>query len=64
MPDDAGHTEPLGSDRDLPEVLYHYTDIKGLQGIWEEGQIWATDSRYLNDTSELRLGVLARSSPL
>ncbi|HEX4808727.1 MAG TPA: DUF2971 domain-containing protein [Bryobacteraceae bacterium] len=43
-----------GSDAsDLP-VLYHYTDSKGLIGILTEGQLWATDIRYLNDSSELR----------
>jgi len=45
------------SDSDLPDTLYHYTDIYGLAGIWEKGQIWATNSMYLNDTSEVRLGI-------
>jgi hypothetical protein len=48
----------MRSDQDLPDALYHYTDINGLQGIWESGHLWATGSRFLNDTSELRLGVL------
>jgi hypothetical protein len=47
----------MGSDQDLPDTLYHYTDINGLKGIWEDGHLWATGSRFLNDTSELRLGV-------
>ncbi|KXF54642.1 hypothetical protein AXA44_40540 [Rhodococcus sp. SC4] len=42
---------------DLPETIYHYTDIHGLQGIYEQGKLWATSSRYLNDTSEARLGL-------
>ncbi|WP_064393514.1 DUF2971 domain-containing protein [Mycobacteroides chelonae] len=46
------------SDTDLPKSVYHYTDIVGLHGIWESGQLWATGSRFLNDTSELKLGVL------
>jgi hypothetical protein len=45
------------SDQNLPDTLYHYTDINGLKGIWEEGNLWATGFRYLNDTSELRLGM-------
>ena len=35
-------------------VIYHYTDPKGLIGILSTGQLWATDIRYLNDSSELR----------
>jgi hypothetical protein len=58
VPDDADvEPDPLGSDVDLPEILYHYTDINGLAGIWEKGQIWATNSLYLNDTSEVQLGL-------
>lgn len=49
--------DPRGSDTDLPDTLYHYTDINGLAGIWEKGQIWATNSMYLNDTTEVRLGM-------
>lgn len=41
----------------LPRTLYHYTDIYGLQGIYEKGELWATDGFYLNDTSELSLGL-------
>ncbi len=36
--------------------LYHYTDIYGLQGMVEKEQIWATDVRFLNDSSEQRFG--------
>ncbi|MDL9937185.1 DUF2971 domain-containing protein [Gordonia sp. ABSL1-1] len=43
-------------DPDLPELLYHYTDIKGLDGIYNNGEIWLTDVRFLNDESELTLG--------
>lgn len=42
----------------LPSTLYHYTDIYGLQGIYEKGELWATNGLYLNDTSELNLGLL------
>jgi hypothetical protein len=35
-----------------PELLYHYTDQKGLLGILQNKCIWATHLRYLNDTSE------------
>ena len=33
--------------------LFLYTDIKGLLGIAESKEIWATDARILNDRSEL-----------
>jgi hypothetical protein len=45
------------SDIDLPDTLYHYTDINGLRGIFEDGEIWATNSLFLNDTTELQLGI-------
>jgi hypothetical protein len=38
---------------DDPELLYHYTDAKGLHGILTSGELWATEARYLNDASEL-----------
>ena len=34
------------------ELLYHYTDAKGLIGILESRQIWASNIRHLNDSSE------------
>lgn len=37
----------------LPSAVYHYTDTQGLLGILESGKLWATDYRYLNDSSEL-----------
>ncbi|MFC7451282.1 DUF2971 domain-containing protein [Rhodococcus daqingensis] len=42
---------------DLPETVYHYTDIHGVQGIYESGELWATSSRYLNDSTEATLGL-------
>jgi hypothetical protein len=39
-------------DQAEPELLYHYTDQKGLLGIIHGKCIWATHIRYLNDTSE------------
>ncbi len=40
-----------------PEILYHYTNVNGLIGIIESKKIWATDSRFLNDFSEISYGV-------
>lgn len=42
---------------DLPDTLYHYTDIHALQGIVEKSEFWATESFFLNDTTELTLGL-------
>ena len=39
------------------EYIYHYTSLDGLKGILESGEIWATDIRFLNDTSEATHGV-------
>jgi hypothetical protein len=36
------------------ERLYHYTTIKGLQGIIESRCLWASDVRYMNDSAELK----------
>jgi hypothetical protein len=45
------------ADQSKPEgLLYHYTDQKGLLGILESRNIWATHVRYLNDSSEFTLG--------
>jgi len=34
------------------DILYHYTDMHGLLGIAKSKCLWATDYRYLNDSSE------------
>jgi hypothetical protein len=39
------------------ELIYHYTGLKGLMGIIEEHQVWATNVRFLNDTGESTFGV-------
>ena len=38
-----------------PELLYHYTDQKGLLGIIENECLRATHSQFLNDLSEYRI---------
>ena len=45
-----------------PDILYHYTDQKGLLGIIESRSLWASKIRHLNDTSEFLHGIsVARS---
>jgi hypothetical protein len=38
----------------LPPFLYHYGRASTLQKVLESGCIWATEGRFLNDTTELR----------
>jgi hypothetical protein len=39
------------------DPLYHYTDGRGLRGIFESQTVWFTDYRHLNDPSELIHGI-------
>jgi len=36
--------------------LYHYTDLSGLQGIIDKGDLWLTHLRFSNDNDELTHG--------
>ena len=40
-----------------PTILWHYTNLAGLIGIVERRKLWATDLRYLNDSTELAYGL-------
>jgi len=42
------------------KYLFHYTDLNGLQGILSNADLWLTDSRYLNDSEEMRHGTPSR----
>jgi hypothetical protein len=33
-------------------TIYHYTSTEGLQGIIESGEIWLTNTKFVNDTTE------------
>jgi hypothetical protein len=39
-----------------PEKLSHYTSAEGLQGILADGGLFLSDTRFLNDASELAYG--------
>lgn len=45
--------EPSG----LPTILYHYTDARGLLGIIQKQEVWASHIRYLNDSEEFDYAV-------
>ena len=38
---------------ELPDLLYHYTDVAGLIGICSSQSLWATNLRFMNDAKEL-----------
>jgi hypothetical protein len=44
-------------ESDLPENLYHYTNLNGLQGILSNSEIWLSNLYFLNDKSEYELGL-------
>ncbi len=48
---DRAAAEILDEKR-LPELLFHYTNAKGLHGILSSKTIWATEYQFLNDLSE------------
>jgi hypothetical protein len=41
----------------MDDVLYHYTNSRGLLGIFETNTLRATGSEWMNDREELRRGV-------
>lgn len=49
-------TSPIIRDTRERETYYHYTNRRGLHGIIKNKEIWASDYRRLNDTSEFRHG--------
>lgn len=38
-------------------LLYHYTSAQGLLGILRSKSLWLTDTRFLNDSAEIRFGL-------
>jgi len=57
MRDETIQRDESHSDLAKPEgLLYHYTDEKGLYGILDSGEIWATHYRFLNDLAEQKEG--------
>jgi len=43
--------------KELPPIIYHYTNDVGLRGILESGKVWLTDIFKLNDPSEVHHGL-------
>lgn len=36
----------------IPDILYHYTDLRGLQGMFSSFKMWLSDAAYMNDPLE------------
>ena len=47
----------LPPEKDLPEHLYHYTSIDGLEGILTRRFLWASEIHFLNDTQEFKYSI-------
>lgn len=43
--------------RNYDGFLYHYTSPQGLLGILQSQKLWATESLYLNDSTEINHGI-------
>lgn len=40
-----------------PDLVYHYTDASGLVGFLNSKKLWSTEYRFMNDASEVELGL-------
>src|SRR4051812_16681042 len=47
-----------------PDLMYHYTNASGLEGILRSGTLWVTDVFRLNDPGEIRHGLDAACAHL
>jgi hypothetical protein len=47
----------LALHRGRPALLYHYTNAAGLLGMLKSKKIWATNSRFLNDPTEMSYAI-------
>ena len=50
--------------RNLPDLLYHYTSISGVEGILSQKAIWASLLQFLNDSSEWKYTLIIVRSKL
>jgi hypothetical protein len=44
----------LGDDLEGVGTIYHYTSAQGLRGIIQKGELWLTNTAFVNDTTECR----------
>lgn len=50
---DSLYSEFLDKGYSPPSKLFHYTDVSGLLGIFDNQRLWATHTLYLNDATEI-----------
>lgn len=50
------YSAPMGVNL-VPETLYHYSDVAGLQGILCSKKVWASHPRSMNDLNEAKHGL-------
>lgn len=50
---ELGSEEVDAGPSEVDALLYHYTSAAGLMGIVQNREIWATESNYLNDPTEV-----------
>ncbi|MGZ8173110.1 MAG: DUF2971 domain-containing protein [Methylobacter sp.] len=50
---DSLYSEFLDKGSSPPSKLFHYTDVSGLLGIFDNQRLWATHTLYLNDATEI-----------
>ncbi len=43
--------------RKRPQLLFHYTNAQGLNGLMQSKHIWATNSRFMNDPTEIAYAI-------
>lgn len=53
----ATNYEWLSEQTKSGDILWHYTTWEGFEGILKTDQLWASDFRFMNDTTELRHAV-------
>lgn len=46
-----------GCQEEQPNLLFHYTSASGMRDILDSSRLWATNYRFLNDSSEVGYGV-------
>lgn len=49
--------ESIADTQHQLDYLWHYTNLPGLMGIVQRAELWATDLRYLNDSTEFTYGL-------
>lgn len=52
----ADHSVAAPKAEAVADIIYHYTNAPGLEGIVRSNRLWATDVSFMNDATELTYG--------